>query len=126
MDWTSLSTLLDERNFDSIIFGEGFSVDIDARPWHSDSIKKGGHNFVGYSNPKVDHLIEKAEQQLDRKKRIKTLREAYRLIAEDIPYIFFFDYPYYFYAVNKRIHRPKPSFKYYLGINFWSIGETKP
>ena len=125
LDWSVLSELLKERNFDAILFGEAYSVDIDARPWHSDRIKKGGFNFIGYSNPKVDNLIEKAEQQLDRKKRIKILRKVYRLIADEIPCIFFFDYPYEFYMVNKRIQTPKLTFKYGLGTSFWSVREKK-
>ena len=126
LDWTAMIALLDERKFDAIFFGDGFDVDIDARPWHSDSIKKGRYNFIGYSNPKVDQLIEKAERQLNRKKRIKILKEAYRLIASEVPCLFVFDYPYGFYAINKRIHTPKPSFKYSLGKRFWSIRKTKP
>ena len=126
LDWTAMIALLDERKFDAIFFGDGFDVDIDARPWHSDSIKKGRYNFIGYSNPKVDQLIEKAERQLNRKKRIKILKEAYGLIASEVPCLFVFDYPYGFYAINKRIHTPKPSFKYSLGKRFWSIRKTKP
>ena len=126
LDWTALSSLMDERKFDAMFFGDGFDVDIDARPWHSDSIKKGRYNYIGYSNPKVDRLIEEAERRLDRKKRIKILRKVYRLIANEVPCLFVFDYPYGFYAINRRIHTPKPSFKYTLGREFWSIGKAKP
>ena len=121
----SMLAVFDERKFDAIFFGDGFDVDIDPRPWHSDSIKKGRYNYIGYSNLKADRLIEKAEQQFDRKKRIKILKEAYRLIANEVPCLFVFDYPYRFYAINKRIHTPKPSFKYNLGTSFWSIKKTK-
>ncbi|MCY4512472.1 MAG: ABC transporter substrate-binding protein [Bdellovibrionales bacterium] len=123
---TSMLAVFDERKFDAIFFGDGFDVDIDPRPWHSASIKKGRYNYIGYSNSKVDRLIEEAEQQFDRKKRIKILKEAYRLIANEVPCLFVFDYPYRFYAINKRIHTPKPSFKYNLGMSFWSIKKIKP
>ena len=125
LEWSVLSRLLDEKRFDAILFGEAYSVDIDARPWHSERIRKGGFNFISYFNPKVDILIEKAEQQIDRKKRINILRKVYRLIADETPCIFFFDYPYQFYVINKRIHTPKPAFKYHLGEGFWSIKKKK-
>ena len=123
VDWTSLLALLDKKNFDSAMLGWGSSsLEVDPKQiWHSDSSKTGGSNYISYSNPKVDKLIDKARRQLNKEERIKTLREVYRLIADDVPYIFLFNNPYRFYGVNKRIQRPKPALQYKLGLSFWSF-----
>ena len=87
VDWTSLLALLDKKNFDSAMLGWGSSsLEVDPKQiWHSDSSKTGGSNYISYSNPKVDKLIDKARRQLNKEERIKTLKEVYRLIADDVP-----------------------------------------
>ena len=127
VDWTSLLALLDKKNFDSAMLGWGFgSPEIDPKQiWHSESAKLGGSNYISYSNPKVDKLIDQARRELNRQKRIKILREVFRLIAHDVPYIFLFNRPHNFYGINKRIHTPKPTFNYTLGVRFWSFRKAK-
>ncbi len=123
LDWTSFLRLLDDKNFDAVMLGwGGGAIDLDPKQiWHSSSASKGGSNFIGYSNPKVDALIDKGRQQLNRNKRIKTFQKVYRLIAEDVPYIFMFNSSYTFYGVNKRIYRPKDSFNYRIGEMYWDL-----
>ena len=127
VDWTSLLALMDKKNFDSAMLGWGSSpinpsLEVDPKQiWHSDSSKTGGSNYISYSNSKVDKLIDKARRQLKKEERVKTLKEVYRLIASDVPYIFLFNNPYRFYGVNKRIQRPKPTFQYKVGMSFWSF-----
>ena len=115
--------LIYERNFDAVLKGTVRpSVELDPRPyWHSKSEGGGGSNFIGYANPQADKLIEKGERQLDQKERIKTFRELYRLIAKDVPCVFFLNYPYQFYGVRARIKRPKPFFNYGIGDQYWSL-----
>ena len=123
LDWTALLAVLDERGFDAANLGWAFGgPEIDPKAvWHSSSARTGGSNYIGYSNPKADLLMEKARRELDRKKRIPLLQEVYRLIAEDVPYIFLFNRPKRFYGVNKRVHRPAPFLNYDLGMDFWSF-----
>ena len=129
VDWTSLLALMDKKNFDTVMLGWGSSpinpsLEVDPKQiWHSDSAKEGGSNYISYSNPKVDKLIDKSRHQLKKEERVKTLREVYRLIADDVPYIFLFNSAHYFYGVNKRIKRPKPAFQYKLGVSFWSFAK---
>lgn len=44
-----------------------------------------GFNFMKYSNPEVDALIEQANRELDEAKRVELLIEANDLINEDLP-----------------------------------------
>ncbi|MGI9548588.1 MAG: ABC transporter substrate-binding protein [Bdellovibrionales bacterium] len=123
LDWTSFLRLIDDKNFDAVNLGwGGGSIDLDPKQiWHSKSSSKGGSNFVSYSNPKVDALIDRGRRQLNRSERIKTFQEVYRLIAKDVPYLFMFTSSSVLYGVNKRIYRPKPAFNYSVGEVYWSL-----
>ena len=124
LDWTSFLKILDDKKFDAVMLGwGGGSVDLDPKQiWHTQSsLLKGGSNFISYSNPTVDKLIDKGRTQLNKRARIKAFQKVYRLIAEDVPYIFLFNSPHYFYGVNRRIERPKPTLIYFLGHEYWSL-----
>ena len=123
LDWTSFLRLLDDKNFDAVMLGWGAgSIDLDPKQlWHSESAQNKGSNFISYSNPKVDALIDKGRSQMSRKERIKTFQEVYRLIAEDVPYIFMFSHRNRFYGVNKRIDTPRDAFNYDLGMFYWNL-----
>jgi len=56
--------------------------------YHTDSIigtPKAKTNWMYYSNPEVDRLIELAETTFDRKVRLDALAKAQRIIVEDLP-----------------------------------------
>ena len=126
LDWVSFLRLLDDKNFDSVMLGwGGSSIDMDPKQiWHSASAQNKGSNFISYSNPQVDDLIDKGRSQLNRQERIKTFKQVYRLIAEDAPYIFLFNNRKMFYGLNKRIKAPKPAFNYGLGMSFWKFNNS--
>ena len=126
LDWTSFLRLLDDKNFEAVMLGwSGGSIDFDPKQiWHSSSSKSKGSNFISYSNPKVDALIDTGRAQFNRQKRIKTFQQVYRLIAEDVPYIFFFNNRKKFYGLNKRIHSSKPSLNYNIGMDYWKFKNT--
>ena len=80
------------------------SVDIDPKQiWHSSSISGGGSNFTSYSNPEVDKGIDLARMTADTEKRIEILKKVYREIANDVPYLFFFNSKFGFYGNTKKI-----------------------
>ena len=123
IDWTSFVRSLQEKNFDAIMLSwSGGSIDWDPKQiWHTESARKGGSNFISYSRPQVDRLIDKGRKELNRKKRIQIFRQVYRKIAQDVPYIFLFNNPYYFYGLNIRILAPKPTFNYFIGDAYWKL-----
>jgi ABC-type transport system substrate-binding protein len=123
VEWNTFIKLLDERKFEAVrLAWGGGAVDWDPKQiWHSASIANGGSNFIGYSNKTVDSLIDKARVTLDRKKRIKVLREVFKTIADDAPYVFFFNNKYKFYAHTKRMSREKDTYKYGVGLGYWWI-----
>lgn len=122
VEWNSFVKLLDERKFEAI--GLAWTADLDPDPkqiWHSASIPSPGSNFVGYSNPEVDKLIDEARSIMDQKARYKIMHKVHELIADDAPYSFFFNAKFAFYAASKRINRPKDTLKYGIGVDTWSI-----
>ena len=125
VDWNSLVKALDERKFESISLGwGGGSVDNDPKQiWHSESAQGTGSNFIGYSNPKVDRLIDKGRQILDDDKRKVLWKKVYRLIAEDAPYVFLFNKKYWHYAISSDLGQVKETFVYDIGLRTWF---TKP
>lgn len=121
VEWNAFIKLLDERKFEAVTLAwSGGDVDYDPKQiWHSDSIKNQGSNFVSYSNPKVDKLIDESRVTLDKQARVKKLREVYKMIADDAPYIFWFNSKFAFYGVNKRVGRPKDTYNYDTGRGYW-------
>lgn len=121
LDWTSFTKLLDEQKFDAVYLGwSGGAVDLDPKQiWHSSSASKGGSNFISYKNPQVDKLIDQARAQFKRSDRIKILKKVYKLIADDAPYAFLFYPKYILYAHQKSIGKPKDTFQYTLGTDYW-------
>ena len=125
MDWSAFLKLIHEKKFEAVNLGwSGGSVEIDPKQiWHSESSRKGGHNFISYFNPEVDKLVEKGRVEMDRDKRIKLFKKVYRLIAEDYPYLFLFNSPVRFYAHSKKVRMEKDTYNYDLGMEYWQLSK---
>lgn len=123
VEWNSFIKLLDERNFDAVrLAWGGGGVDIDLKQiWHSSSSAGTGSNFISYSNKEVDKLIDQYRVLYEKEQRIPYLQKAHKLIAEDYPYIFFFNMKYSLYAHSNRVQKPKDTFVYGLGQQYWNI-----
>lgn len=87
MEWNAYLSDIDNRQFDAIVMAWTATPYPNPRQiWHTDSEKNNGSNFVGYSNPKVDELIDKANVEFDLAKRAKILHEINRILYDDQPY----------------------------------------
>lgn len=65
-------------------------------------------NSAGYSNPKVDALLDAAATELDVARRAAMYREAELIINEDLPYLYLW-VPQDLYGVSKRVSGWRPS-----------------
>jgi len=110
MEWQAfLNTVVMPHNFDAVVLGWGLGLIPDAYSiWHSDGDKKGGFNFVGYHNKKVDNLIIKAESEIDPKKFATIYQKIFKLIVKDNPYVFLY-IPNSITAVSSKIKGVEPS-----------------
>jgi peptide/nickel transport system substrate-binding protein len=67
----------------------GFDLDNDPDPFnilHSSQFPPRGQNFVYYSNPEMDRLIETARKELDRSKRKDLYWRIHEIVADEQPY----------------------------------------
>ncbi len=123
VEWNSFIKLLDERKFEAVRLAWG-GGDLDWDPkqiWHSDSIANAGSNFISYKNAKVDKLIDEARVVMDKKERVHKLREVFKSIANDVPYIFLFNGKSFYYAHNKRIGKEKDAYTFGISSDYWWI-----
>ena len=113
--------------FDAAIVSRGAAwVEFDPKvSWHSTSLPLFGYNFGRYRNPHVDTLVEQAVVEPNFEKRVPLMRELYRTLVNDAPEIFLFAERDSFYAVNKRVMRPKPTLRFDIGSAYWSVGSPR-
>lgn len=123
IEWNSFVKLLDEKNFEAVrLAWGGGGVEWDPKQiWHSSSIAGASSNFISYSNPEVDKLIDQARKLYDRDKRIPLLRKVHEIISNDYPYIFWFNNKYSLYGHTKRVHKPQDTFTYGIGQQYWTV-----
>jgi peptide/nickel transport system substrate-binding protein len=90
MEWQAfLNTVVLPRKFEAVMMGWSLGLKPDAYSiWHSESRKKGGFNFVGYKNERVDTLIKQAEKTVNQDAFDALYREIFSLIVADNPYLF--------------------------------------
>ncbi|TVQ29924.1 MAG: hypothetical protein EA376_14510 [Phycisphaeraceae bacterium] len=95
VDWSVYADILHNREFDAITLAWSPTMP-EQDPyqlWHSDSIARGGDNFVQWNSPTADRLIEQGRRELDREKRQQIWHELHRHIHEEQPYTFMFNRP---------------------------------
>lgn len=89
MDWPVMQQKLDDRNFDSIMLGWGGAVESDLyQMFHSEQTEDGGDNYVHYTNPALDELIDQARTAVDREACQKLWWKVHGVLHEDQPYTF--------------------------------------
>ena len=109
LEWQAFLNFVNERHFDAVILGWQLGADPDMYSiWHSKSDFKGGFNFVGFRDKKVDKLIELARRTFDKKVSQKIYKKINDLIVHQYPYIFLY-YPTSIIAVNRNIKGIKPA-----------------
>jgi len=90
IEWTVFSDQTNRKEFEAIVAGWSVGLKVDLTTiWHSQSINDK-FNYVSYSNPRVDALIEVAKREMDRSKAKLLWDEAQSLIVEDQPYTFLY------------------------------------
>lgn len=115
-----------EHDFDIVFASWVFddSADISSL-FHSGEIGPWKNNFIGYSNPEVDGLINESKLTLDHEKRRTINRKLHALLAEENPYTFLWtltNYAAYHTKVRKVAIHP---YKFFSFADEWFIPEEK-
>ncbi len=104
IEWASfISRFIKTGDFDVVVLGWSLSLDPDQYGiWHSSQQAPGQFNFIGYSNPKVDKLLEQGRTELNPDKRMIIYHEFAKQLLEDSP-IVYLSAGYGLTAINKRV-----------------------
>lgn len=62
------------------------------RQFHSSMHAPNGHNWIFYTNPRVDELLDEGRATLDQQRRAEIYREVQRHVTEDFAYLYLADY----------------------------------
>lgn len=124
MEWQAfLNTVITPHNFEAVLMGWSLGLKPDAYSiWHSESMRKGGFNFIGYENAEVDELIKDAEKIVDQEKFDALYQEIFAKIVADNPYLFLV-IPNSITVVNKEITPVSTSI---IGVMHNAIDWIKP
>jgi peptide/nickel transport system substrate-binding protein len=71
--------------------------------WGTPGIAKGGSNYVSYSNPTFDALLDSAMTTFDRQRGAQYAHRAYQTLVDDAPAVWLYDVLNVA-GMHKRIH----------------------
>jgi len=116
-----------QGKFDAIInaFGTDPSPGGAKQNWGTSGFTPQGQNFLHYSNPRVDALLDSATFSFDAGKRKAYASGAFQQIIDDLPAIWLFDFTYTA-AVNRRIEPATMRLdEWWANLADWSISPDK-
>ncbi|WP_298268257.1 peptide-binding protein [Geobacter sp.] len=92
LEWASfLTNFIDKRNFEAVILAWTIPQDPDIFDiWDSGKTGPKELNFIGYSNPEVDRLLEEGRRTFDQEKRRRCYWRIQEILARDQPYTFLY------------------------------------
>lgn len=104
IEWASfISRFIKTADFDVVILGWGLGLDPDQyNIWHSSQRSPEKFNFIGYSNPEVDKLLEQGRTELDPDKRMAIYHQFSERLLDDSP-IVYLSAGYGLTAMHKRV-----------------------
>ncbi|NOY64719.1 MAG: peptide-binding protein [Nitrospirae bacterium] len=126
VEWSAfINEFIDKRRFEAVILGWSIGLDPDQYDiWHSSKTHEKEFNFISYSNPEVDKLLEMGRRVFDQQKRKKIYYRFQEILAEDAPYVFLY-VPDALPIVHARFRGIKPS---PIGITYnihkWYVPEA--
>ncbi|HEY3449473.1 MAG TPA: ABC transporter substrate-binding protein [Myxococcales bacterium] len=130
LEWSVFIKRTHDKDYDacSMIWTD---MDVQSDPyqvWHSSQVK-GGSNWVGFNNQRVDELIENARVEFDAVRRSAMYRELGRILYDEQPYMFVNIRP-DLDAVKKRVKGLHPSVNWYNFDDVWiddkAVASPKP
>jgi len=88
-EWPVMIDQITRRDFDAITLGWTSGIETDIyQMLHGDQRADNGDNFVNYSNPALDRLIDTARGTVNEDDRMPLWQQAEAIIYEDQPYTF--------------------------------------
>jgi peptide/nickel transport system substrate-binding protein len=118
VEWSAFTRRLHEKNFDActLIWGGGPRGD-PTQIWHTRSMEKGS-NYIGFSHPRADAIMDQARTIFDDARRGELYREFGRILHEEQPYTFLYVRP-QLALINKRVKGVRESLMFWQYQDFW-------
>jgi peptide/nickel transport system substrate-binding protein len=113
-----------ESDFDIVFASWVFDDSADIYSlFHSGEIGPWKNNFIGYSNPEVDGLLNESKLTLDHEKRRTINRKLHAILADENPYTFLWTLTNYA-AYHKKVrHVAIHPYKFFSYADEWFIEE---
>ncbi len=121
-EWAVFLNKVSNHDFDAVPLGwsnPSFQDD-PYQVWHS-SQRKGGSNYVNFSNSEADRIMEKARTEFDDDARAAMYRRFHQILHDEQPYTFLYNTP-ELVAVSRRFTNVKVHVR---GLNFteWKVAD---
>lgn len=101
---SELKSIIKERSYDALLYGETLGGLPDLYPfWHSSQKSDPGLNLSEYENKDADILLKDARETLDNNLKQTKYEELQDIIIEDAPALFLYN-PDYIYWVSAKIN----------------------
>ncbi|OGX26341.1 MAG: peptide-binding protein [Omnitrophica WOR_2 bacterium RIFCSPHIGHO2_02_FULL_45_21] len=127
VEWSVfLSEFIDKRHFEAVLLGWALGREPDNYDiWHSSKMKEGEFNFIGYSNPEVDRLLDEARKTFEQNKRKEAYHRIQEIIYEEQPCVFLY-VPDALPIISSRFEGIQPA-PIGIGYNFiqWWVPKSK-
>jgi len=116
VEWAAfLKDFIHKKNFEAIILGWSIPIEPDLYDvWHSSKTGPDELNFISFSNPEVDKLLEAGRSTFNLEERKKAYGRIQEILADEQPYVFLF-VPDSLPAISARFKNIKPE---PAGINY--------
>ncbi len=123
LEWATLiNEFIDKKRFQALLLGWSIGLDPDQYDiWHSSKTREKELNFVSYSNPEVDRLLEEGRRTFNLAERKKIYSRFQEIIGDDVPYVFLY-VPYALPIVHCRFKNIYPTpIGISYNINRWYV-----
>lgn len=91
LDLPEMTAKITDKNFDALLlaWSLGSPPDDPRQIWYSDKgDQKGSSNYIGFSHPEVDQIIDTLDYESNPEKRIELYHRFQQILHEEAPYIF--------------------------------------
>jgi peptide/nickel transport system substrate-binding protein len=100
---SELKSIIKERNYDALLYGQVLGSLPDLYPfWHSSQKNDPGLNLSQYENKNADTLLKEARETLDEEKKKENYEKLQDIIIDDAPALFLYN-PNYLYWVSEKV-----------------------
>ena len=104
-----------ERDRPFLLYGVAGAVQDPSSALHQ-YFRSGETPRIGYSNPKLDELLDKEQAEFDPKKRKQYLSQAMSILTEDAPACFMWRHK-LLWGMNNRIDYKPPPYSLIFGMD---------